>query len=250
MAGSGTGGVATAVAEALDAREGLPSGAVREPEQPDLWAEMTGAGAGPLDEVADLGEALFGKPRRGAGGGRPRGSQNRQTVEFRKLFLSKHRHPVLVLADFYSVPVEELAARLGTKDLLAVAKFQKECAATAAMYVEKRQPMEVAVKQERGLTLIIGDLAGAAQQGATIEGEAKEVEQYQGFRLALAPVDGTGQLAETGSRQQDQWLTSHPQQTSNPAGDIERDMIACDVLRDPPPDRDPGGTPQADDPSV
>lgn len=251
MAGSGTGGVATAVAEVLETQEGLPSDPVREPDQPDLWAEMEGAGAGPLDDVARMGEALFGKPRRGAGGGRPRGSQNRQTVEFRKLLLSKHRHPVLVLADFYSVPVEELAARLRTSDLLAVAKFQKECAATAAMYVEKRQPIDIAVKQERGLTLVIGDLAGATQApGTTIDGTASEVKQYQGLSFALAPNDGTGGLAGGEISQQDQWLATNSEQTSTQPADAERDMIARDASRNPPPDCDPGGPPQGDGPSV
>lgn len=250
MAGSGTGGVATAVAAALEAQEGLSSDPAREPDQPDLWAETEGAGAGPLDAVMAMGTALFGKPRNGAGG-RPRGSQNRQTVEFRKLFLSKHRHPVLVLGDFYSVPVEELAARLGTKDLLAVAKFQKECALAAAPYVEKRQPIDVAVKQERGLTLVIGDLSGAAQaQGATIDGDCKKVEQYQELSFALAPADGTGPLASDGNAQQDQWLTGHGKQIVNPPDGIECDMIAHDTSSDPPPDRDPGAPPPGDDPPV
>lgn len=250
MAGSGTGGVATAVAEVLAAQEGLPSDPAREADQPDLWAEAEGEGAGPLDDMARLGDALFGKPRRGAGGGRPKGSQNRQTVEFRKLLLSKHRHPVLVLADFYSVPVEELAKRLRTDDLLAVAKFQKECAATAAMYVEKRQPIDIAVKQERGLTLVIGDLAGAAQQGATIDGAATEVEQYQGLNLTLAMVDGTRSMVGAEKAEQDQWVTDGGGQIMPlPVAD-DHDMIAHDASRNPPPDRDPGGPPPGDDPTA
>lgn len=187
MGGLGTGGVATAVAEALDGAEGQASLPVGDGVQPDLWAEPEGEGAGPLDDsLRSMAEALFGKPRQGRGAGRPKGAQNKQTQEFRRLYLSRHRHPVLVLGDFTSVPVEELAARFRTGDLLAVAKFQAQCAIAAAPYIEKRQPLDVAVKHDQGLTLIIGGLDGGQQ-------------------AARPAIDAAFVVA--GESQQDQWVS-------------------------------------------
>lgn len=187
---TGTGGVRTAAELALDgldeAMAGLPSAVSLDDGEADLFS----AGGSPMDQPAardglgELGAAIFGAPRKG-GAGRPKGSRNRQTTEFRTYFLQQHRHPALALADVYNMPVEELAARLGC-DRHDAMRIQVQAATAVLPYVERRQPLAVQMQGASGLTLVIGDLHQAGSKS----------EEYQ--TLTLTPSEGVGSAVSVG----------------------------------------------------
>lgn len=144
-------------------KQGLVSvldAAVRAVEQDDgrqmdlLSAEP---GASPLD--AELGRMAegFRKPRRGRG--RPQGSRNRRTEDWARLVLDTRRSPLLVLADFYSLPVEELAGRLGC-DRLDAAKLQMAAAVALAPYVHQRLPQAVNLDLNGSLPTLVLNIGG------------------------------------------------------------------------------------------
>ena len=96
--------------------------------------------------------------RSGPQGGRPAGSRNRRTQEWVDFILAQYRSPLIVLAETYSRPVEDLARELGCNKLEA---FERQQAAAVALapYLHQRQPQAIEVaSQSRGL-LLIGELA-------------------------------------------------------------------------------------------
>ncbi|GLI25635.1 hypothetical protein GGQ86_000378 [Xanthobacter flavus] len=108
-------------------------------------AENPGAGAQPglplLDEPEAGGDAeaatpLGAKVRRGPG--RPPGSANRLTKDIRKLILAKHCHPLLALAEIYSMDAKELAKHLECKPIDAL-NTQIRAAAELAPYLAAKQ---------------------------------------------------------------------------------------------------------------
>lgn len=127
-------GVAAALAEGLKGEVvGTPAA-----ENPGAGAQ---AGLPLLDEPAAGGDAeaatpLGAKVRRGPG--RPPGSANRLTKDIRKLILAKHCHPLLALAEIYSMDVKELAAHLDCKPLDAL-NTQIRAAAELAPYLAAKQ---------------------------------------------------------------------------------------------------------------
>lgn len=107
--------------------------------------ENSGAGAQAglplLDEPAAGGDAeaatpLGAKVRRGPG--RPPGSANRLTKDIRKLILAKHCHPLLALAEIYSMDAKELAKHLDCKPIDAL-NTQIRAAAELAPYLAAKQ---------------------------------------------------------------------------------------------------------------
>jgi len=223
-------------------------------EQADLWADMQGVGAGPMDEIGTLGADLFMKPRRG--GGRPKGARNQSTEAWRTFFLSQHRSPLLVLADVYSMPVEELAMRLGC-DRADALKLQMRAAEIVAPYIHAKQPL--AIKAD-GLNLptlhlhmpvgMAAPTAGAADAGEVVDLFASEIQQIQGLTALSAQGVGTGALAGGEKGQQDQGLAPMPQQTSRLAGVAAGAGDAASMPRDGGVARDDGGLPPTDFPPV
>src|SRR5690606_32618396 len=76
---------------------------------PTEEAEQLPLPALPL-EKPDVATPL-GAPVRGPG--RPAGSRNKNTEEWRKFILSRYRSPLEALAQTYCLPIEDLAQRFG-----------------------------------------------------------------------------------------------------------------------------------------
>ena len=106
------------------------------------------------------------------GRGRPPGARNKQTAKFRDQILRMGPHPALVMQRAASMPVEALAATLGCTKLEAF-NVQMRAAAELMPYIERKQPMEIDLRQEHDLVLIMGGVPGA--RDADLEAIAREV---------------------------------------------------------------------------
>jgi len=156
-------GLATALADAMDGSTLPPAGA----EQLGLLDDDgdLARAASPFDQALERMAEGFGQARRGRG--RPPGAKNRRTEDWQRLVLSTHRSPLLVLADFYSMPVEELATRLSCSRLDA-AKLQLTAARELAPYLHQKLPLAVDVQRKDVVQLVIetGEaMASQAQLG-------------------------------------------------------------------------------------
>lgn len=169
----------------------VPNAAAEACRQLDLLSAEDEPGASPFDQALDEMAAGFSQPRRGRG--RPVGSRNRRTEDWQRLVLSTHRSPLLVLADVYSMPVEELAKRLKC-DLLDAAKLQITAARELAPYVHQRLPQAVDLNVGGALPTLTIVMPGAAAPGSPASAEAGEVVdlladdivEYQGLSAAAA----------------------------------------------------------------
>ncbi|WP_148219319.1 hypothetical protein [Azospirillum sp. B510] len=182
------------MATVLDEALGAPAPAETVGQQFDLLSDADeGAdeepGASPMDTALDRMAEGFSKPRRGRG--RPAGSRNRRTEDWARLVLSTHRSPLLVLADFYSMPVEELARRLQC-DLLDAAKLQITAARDLAPYVHQRLPQAVNLDVSGNLPVLhlhMGDPSGTLPAAdAALEGVSivmTDVMEKQGLSAPL-----------------------------------------------------------------
>ncbi|MFD2030236.1 hypothetical protein ACFSKM_07860 [Ancylobacter dichloromethanicus] len=103
-------------------------------------AEISGAGGAQLDLLGnEAAETPLGSlVRERAGPGRPAGAQNRVTRDIRRLLLSQFKHPLVALAEIYSVETLALAARLGCKPHEALG-VQVRAAAEVAPYLAAKQ---------------------------------------------------------------------------------------------------------------
>ena len=170
----------------------LPAEVEPEEDAEGDMSDVLTTGAGPLDQaLAEFG-AGRGTPRRSAG--RPKGARNRSTEEWRKLLLSTHRSPLLVLADIYSMPVEELAARLHCDRIEAI-KIQMAAARDVAPYLHQRLP-----------------------QAVEITGDALPMMVLQMPSAAAAPGDGAVQVVDLTSEQYQQL-----------SGDARRELNASEL---------------------
>src|SRR5512147_2001893 len=144
-----TGGVITAVDEALDAFEEEAADA-----QALLFDDLEPGEIGALDAPSPLTEIF--KPRSRAG--RKPGSRNKRTEAVTAWLLSQARHPVLVAMEGYSMSTVELAARIGItnpdKDMLFdLFKLQMHLVEVAARYVAQPQPQAVQLDGKGWLTI-------------------------------------------------------------------------------------------------
>lgn len=137
------------------------------------------------DAPTPLG-AVSGRGRSGPQGGRPLGSRNRRTEEWTNFILAQYRSPLVVMAETYSMPVHELAAKLNC-DPLDAFKAQQAAAAALAPYLHQRQPMAVEVAtQTRGL-LLIGEFGGdGAADSLALPLPDPEIDDVRG--LGIEPV--------------------------------------------------------------
>lgn len=171
MASDGTNGLKTVLAllrgEKLTAEDGVLA-------QPGLFA----------DEGDDLPSPLG--PSR-SGRGRPVGARNKSTDEWLKLFLARHKSPMMVLGELYSRPLAELYAELlalaeatgNTKvsiNPLDVLRLQRDAAAALLEYVHKKQPKEVVVSQKQRGVVLFSDLEDVAADGS----DAAELPVWRG----------------------------------------------------------------------
>ena len=118
----------------------------------------------PIKEVGKAHAAEQGEVARGVG--RPKGSINRSTAEWKEYILGRYRSPLVALAEIYSRSINDLAIELGhdpankltfekAKELL---QLQLQCAKELAPYVHQKQPMAIEGSGEGLMTLVIGAL--------------------------------------------------------------------------------------------
>ncbi|MFZ4687864.1 MAG: hypothetical protein ACOYLS_01370 [Polymorphobacter sp.] len=162
---SGGEGIASAVAQAM--AEAGPMAAPVKIEQ-----------LLPLGDALAIEAARDGRADRNAGhaveavraAGRPKGATNKRTAAWRDYLLSKYAHPLEVLAQAYSRPVETLAAELGCTKLEAFTA-QVKAAAELAPFIESKMPIGVAVDARGTISLVIhGADSGEAVEGGSAWG--------------------------------------------------------------------------------
>ena len=114
--------------------------------------------------------------------GRPRGSTNRQTAEFRRFYLSRYAHPLEVLGQLITRPVEAVRAELGCTALEAM-QLQVRAASELAPYIEGKMPVSVDLVQRSDVRLFIPGVNAPAGEDLdeiarmVIDGEAHEENQ-------------------------------------------------------------------------
>ncbi len=180
-------GVATAAADAID-----QLGDIEEMRadlaQLALFEDLGTEHAGSLDSPSPLSKAhpladLVAK----RGKGRPKGSQNRSTVQVRAWFLSQHRHPLLVMGEAYSMSPVDLAGRIGiaepTADMLFdLFKLQMHMAEVTATYVAQRQPQAVEVSSRQDFVLRVDAGVSLPARGG-VAGNSDAIEGVVGVLL-------------------------------------------------------------------
>lgn len=121
------------------------------------------------------------------GPGRPKGSVNKRTAEFRDYILKRYGDVLTGLAEVAFMRIEDLAAELGCTKLEAFDRWLR-CREALMPYVHAKMPTEVAVKAERLPTLVIGAInVGGDQAGVEITGDGVRAmsvaprEQFQGL---------------------------------------------------------------------
>lgn len=173
----GTGGAATAI-------DLLGIGAVPgEEETADLFGDMEGLAPLPIPPAR----------RSGAKGGRPAGSPNKSTEQWRQYLMARYQSPLVGLAETWSRTPAELAKDLGlykwhegkpvydakgehVLDTGAAATLQQNAKIASLPYWHQRQPLALEVKSETRGLVVIGTLDMPAAS-----------DDSDAFRLPLAP---------------------------------------------------------------
>lgn len=120
-----------------------------------------------------------------SGPGRPKGSKNRSTQEWRDYLLAQGSSPLLQLLKVANANPIELAAILGCKPIEALDRIIA-ASDKLAPYLHQKMPVAVEGMDGRGLVQIViqgmPDLAGAFGGAPVVEGEAVtlEIEGNQG----------------------------------------------------------------------
>jgi hypothetical protein len=167
-------------AQAEEARQltllGPPS-----PEEMELARERLGPNAGNLSVLAEA--------RRGRG--RPKGSRNRRTKDFRNFMLAHGRHPALTLMEIQNTPPEVLVERSKAMDpekrKLSYGDAQAlrtRCAEALMPFMESKMPVAVELGVDGDFNLIIPglnvsleDAAAAAAGSFVLEADYDEVDE-------------------------------------------------------------------------
>lgn len=160
------GGVGTRAGVADAVREAGPLLPLRDAEQLELLRDDRGR----MDAVQ--------AQRAPRGRGRPAGARNQRTVEVRDYLLGRYAHPLEVLAQIYSRPVDALAAELGCKRIEAAALI-KSAAAEAVPYLEGKMPVAVDINVYRDVpTLVIEGVTHDSEELAEmLDGEFMTIEE-------------------------------------------------------------------------
>lgn len=169
-------GISKEVADAIEDAGEVPA------VQPLLPLVDAEAAAAAID-AGRIGSMAIDEARKA---GRPRGSRNKRTEQFRQFILARYAHPGEALAATYSRPVDALAAELGCTRLEA-AQMQIKAAAELLPYIESKMPVAVGVSAEGQIQLILatggGDGARQIVDGGTLTGlslMAAGIEEKQG----------------------------------------------------------------------
>ncbi len=132
--------------------------------QDDLFGELPGRPA-----VAGVPAIVASEGKRGPG--RPKGSRNRSTEEWRQFVLSRHRSPLVQLAEIAEATPEELARAWGLYryeyyqgervaehlDTGAAAARKVEAMRALLPYLHQAQPQAVEMRGEQRAIIVIGD---------------------------------------------------------------------------------------------
>lgn len=163
-------GFAAGVAQAIEAAGPLLP--LRDAEQLDMLQDKHGRVVS-----GRVGEA--GRAR-----GRPPGAGNKRTADVRDYLLSRYAHPLEVLAQMISRPIDALAAELQCKPIEAAA-LVKSAAAELAPYMESKLPVLIDARTRRDVVLI---MPGVNAPGVTIEqvGEMVERDGIEGIDWSQA----------------------------------------------------------------
>ena len=140
----GDGGLGTAAGIRGAITEAGPLLPLRDAEQLELLREASDQGT-----VQSTHVALAPRQR-----GRKPGSRNKRTEEVRGYLLSRYSHPLEVLAQIYSRPVDQLSAELGCSKKEA-AFLQVRAAAEVAPFVEGKMPVAIDVTTRGDFNLLI-----------------------------------------------------------------------------------------------
>lgn len=211
MSTGGTGGILTALA-LVGAAGRL--GDIDEAEQAEMFA---------MDAAAPSMVPGRAVARSGDKGGRPVGARNKSTEAWRALFLTKFRHPMMVLGELTARSPEQLARDLGLymyhegKPVLIpvvdaegnpvlqdgeplrehapatgeAAKLQKDAAIALLPYLGQKLPMAVEVTPPKRGIVLIGDLPEARQvQGHDLDLPLPPEENQQLSSPLTAQSDG------------------------------------------------------------
>lgn len=142
---------------------------LRDAEQLDLLRDDRGQVARQLVPTAPRGR------------GRPPGARNKRTEAVRAYLLSRYVHPLEVLAQIYSRPVDVLAAELECSKAEAMALI-KSAAAEAAPYHEGKMPVAVDLSVRGDFTLAIQGLnatAGEIEELQSLSFQAGEIVEAE-----------------------------------------------------------------------
>ncbi len=141
--------------------------------------------AGDQSEMFDCGADLpVQRAKSGPNGGRPVGSRNKTTEQWRQYLLSKYTSPLIGLMEIYSRTALEIAQHLDLRkrvlveeavegkggeqgtpakygwrwDLEAAFRIQQDSMKAALPYLHQRQPLAIEQKGDKRGLLLIGDL--------------------------------------------------------------------------------------------
>lgn len=145
----------------------------------------------PLAVVGELGEGADGEPVavEAPRGGRQPGARNRKTREWVEFLQRRYQSPLVMLAETYSRPVDELARELGCTKLEAFDR-QVEAAKHLAPYMHQKLPTAIELGNADGIPLQLAVWAGlSAVQG----GELPVVGEDGALSLELMPVEPSGE---------------------------------------------------------
>lgn len=124
-------GVRSAAGSLPAASFGAPSSDAAETQEQLFDLDGPEGALGPVSAVLE---------RRGPG--RPKGAINKRTEDLRRFLLARFKHPIVALAEVYSIPVDELARELGC-DKVDALTLQLRAAAEVAPYVDSKMPAKV-----------------------------------------------------------------------------------------------------------
>jgi hypothetical protein len=113
------------------------------------------------------------------GRGRPAGAKNKSSKEWADFLLAQYRSPLVVLAETYSRPKEDLAEELGISKAEAF-KLQLHAARELAPYVHQKQPTAIDAGENGLIHLTINTGGGAGPAAAQeVGGLVFDIEENQ-----------------------------------------------------------------------
>lgn len=154
------------------------------------WRELIDAAVKPVEVEEDqpdlLGFApLLGEPARAVvtarGPGRPKGAKNRRDVDMVQFILSRHRSPLLGMAEIVDADLETLRASLQCS-LLEAAEFQLKAASQLALYLHQRQAQALQINNQTVGALMVVNMNAPKAGAVPVSpfGVDMELQQNQG----------------------------------------------------------------------